>query len=587
VTNVNEAPNDIDLSPRTIAENAGVNARVGAFNTVDPDNGNSFIYTLVTGVGDVDNAAFNINGANLLATNNFDFQTKSSYTVRVRTTDQGGLFTEKPFTVTVTNVNGAPTDIDLTSKTIAENAGSLASVGVLSTTDPDAGDTFTYTFVVGIGDTDNTAFSISGATLRATNSFNFETKPQYTVRIRSTDPSGLFTEKALTISVTDVNETPIDIDLSSSTVAENAETNAIVGTLRTIDQDAGDTFNYALVAGTGSADNAGFSIMGDQLRTNATFDFENRRLYSIRVRSTDSRGLSTEKAFAVHVTDINEAPTDIDLSRNTIEENASANTTVGTLTTTDTDDGSSFVYSLVAGTGDTDNAAFDIIGATLRATERFDFESKSTYTIRIRSSDQGGLFTEKIFTILVENVNEILHQNPANPYDVDNDGSVTPLDVLVVVNLLNSRGPSIPVTQISSSPPFVNVNGDLHADPLDVLTLVNFINARSGSGNGEGESPLGFGNLSMVVRDDTTSDRTAGAMQYLIKPAVTERSRLHVPRLKRSLPTSIMAGTIGLQSIPHCDTQEIETLERIKNLDNYFILLGSEQFGRFLRHIAS
>ena len=57
---------------------------------------------------------------------------------------------------------------------MAENAGANATVGTLSTTDPDAANTFTYTLVTGPGSTGNGSFNISGNTLRATASFDFE-----------------------------------------------------------------------------------------------------------------------------------------------------------------------------------------------------------------------------------------------------------------------------------------------------------------------------------------------------------------------------------------------------------------------------
>ena len=93
------------------------------------------------------------------------------------------------FALTRYNVdfNRNPTDISLSSTSIAENAGINATVGTLSTTDPDAGDTFTYSLVTGTDDTDNDSFNISGNSLRATSSFDFETKSSYTIRIRSTD----------------------------------------------------------------------------------------------------------------------------------------------------------------------------------------------------------------------------------------------------------------------------------------------------------------------------------------------------------------------------------------------------------------
>jgi hypothetical protein len=116
------------------------------------------------------------------------------------------LFVEKSFVINVLQVNNAPTDISISSTTIAENLGANATVGILSTTDSNASDTFTYTLVAGTGDLDNSAFNISGNVLRATNNLDFETKANYTVRIRSTDQGGLFTEESFSISVTDAAE---------------------------------------------------------------------------------------------------------------------------------------------------------------------------------------------------------------------------------------------------------------------------------------------------------------------------------------------------------------------------------------------
>ncbi len=438
VTNVNETPFDLDLTPKTIAENSGANATVGTLSTIDPDVGSTFVYTLVAGNGDTDNAAFSISGLALRATQNFDFETKSSYSIRVRSTDQGGLFTEKPLVIAVTNVQEAPIDIDLSLKSIPENAGPNTIVGSLTTIDSDLNNEFVYTLVSGVGDADNSAFNIAGETLITKNSFDFETKSSYTVRVRSTDQGGLFTEKTFTISVTNVNETPNDLDVSLKSIAENSGANATVGTLTTIDPDAGNTFIYSLVPGAGDADNAAFSVSGSTIIANSSFDFETKSNYTLRIRSTDQGGLFTEKAFTIAVTNVNEMPTDMDVSTKMIAENSGANTTVGNLTTIDPDVGSAFLYALVTGIGDTDNAAFNIVGSTIRATNSFDFERKSSYSVRMRSTDQGGLFTEKVFVITVINVNEM-------PTDLDLSPKTIAENMVAnsVVGTLRSTDPDV------------------------------------------------------------------------------------------------------------------------------------------------
>ncbi|MCM0059334.1 MAG: gliding motility-associated C-terminal domain-containing protein [Algoriphagus sp.] len=125
-----------------------------------------------------------------------------SVTYTVTATNTGGSTT-----ATVTLVfNTAPTNIGLAPAAVAENAASGTTVGTLTATDADTGDTFTYALVSGTGSTDNASFAISGATLSTAAVFDFETKTSYSVRVRVTDAGGLTYEKALTITVTDVNE---------------------------------------------------------------------------------------------------------------------------------------------------------------------------------------------------------------------------------------------------------------------------------------------------------------------------------------------------------------------------------------------
>ena len=50
-------------------------------------------------------------------------------------------------------------------------------VGDLSATDPDAGETFTYSFASGSGDADNSSFNILGSQLRTSAVFNYNVNP--------------------------------------------------------------------------------------------------------------------------------------------------------------------------------------------------------------------------------------------------------------------------------------------------------------------------------------------------------------------------------------------------------------------------
>ena len=474
--NASDAPTDINLSLTSIAESAPANTTVGTLSTIDSDDGDTFTYTLVSGAGSIDNAAFNISSNSLRATSSFNFETKSSCTIRIRSTDQGGLFTEKTFTITVIDINESPTNISLSSNTVAENSEASTPVGTLSTADPDAGDTFTYTLVTGTGDTDNAAFNISGSSLRATSSFNFEAKSSYTVRVRSTDQGGLFIDSVFAITVANVNEAPSDIGLSNAGIAENSGPNATVGAFSTTDVDFGNTFTYALVGGIGGGDNGAFNISDSTLRATNSLNFEAKSSYSVRVRSTDQGGLFTDKVFLISVTDINEIPSNITLSSTSISENAGDNATVGTFSTIDPDAGNTFTYSLVAGAGGGDNGDFNVVGNSLRATNSFDFEVKPSYAIRVRSTDQGGLFTEKTFTITVTNVNEtptdIALSSSVPLIDFMINGSIESPSVLTETQFFNGQTIGSGWTVISGNTAYVIRNSaDLGASPFGTQFL--------------------------------------------------------------------------------------------------------------------
>ncbi|MGN6545179.1 MAG: dockerin type I domain-containing protein, partial [Aureliella sp.] len=64
--------------------------------------------------------------------------------------------------------------------------------------------------------------------------------------------------------------------------------------------------------------------------------------------------------------------------------------------------------------------------------------------------------------------------NAASPLDVNEDGHVTPLDVLLIINMINTSSSSLlgPVRQ----GPFVDCNGDDYVTGLDALLVINYLN---------------------------------------------------------------------------------------------------------------
>ncbi|GAB2881310.1 cadherin domain-containing protein [Nocardioides pacificus] len=402
----NEAPTSLTLSNDTVAENEPANTDVATLLSTDPDAGDTATYTLVTGPGSGGNSAFVIAGSTLRTTATFDHETVSSYPIRVRVTDAGtpGLSREETFTVRVSDVNESPTGLAVAPATLAENRPAGTTVGTVSAADPE-GRPLVYTLVAGSGDTDNARFSLTGDQLVALGSVDFETDPTLSVRVRADDLAGGVLDRALTITIGDVNDAPTSVLLSVDEVDEDAAAGTAIGTLSTTDQDTGDSHTYALAEGAGDDDNARFQVVGDELRTRGGLDAETEPTLRVRISSTDAAGAGVERSFTVTVTDVNEAPTGLSLSSATVPENT-ASYDVGTLGATDADGLAPYTFALVAGAGDDDNASFAITGSTLRATTAFDFEAGATRTVRVRVTDAGGASLEQSVSITVTDAND-------------------------------------------------------------------------------------------------------------------------------------------------------------------------------------
>lgn len=80
--------------------------------------------------------------------------------------------------------------------------------------------------------------------------------------------------------------------------------------------------------------------------------------------------------------------------------------------------------------------------------------------------------------------------NAGSPVDVIANGSVDPLDVLVLINFINAYGTRYLDDDVDEprSPHFLDVDNDGSISPLDVVLVINWINRRNGNGEGEGET---------------------------------------------------------------------------------------------------
>ncbi|GAB3590029.1 hypothetical protein GCM10027345_44460 [Hymenobacter daeguensis] len=193
VTVPNTAPTDISLSNASVAENQPVNTLVGTFSTTDAQGG-TFSYTFAA--GGADNGWFNMQSSGTLTTNgSFDFETKSSYSIKIRSTDAGGLFFEKTFTIAVSDVNETPT---VTSFTPASGPVGTSGIVITGTNFTSAG-TVTVRFN---GTTATTVTVNSNTQLTATVPTGATTG---TISVQNSDGTGSSSSNFTVTTVTDLS----------------------------------------------------------------------------------------------------------------------------------------------------------------------------------------------------------------------------------------------------------------------------------------------------------------------------------------------------------------------------------------------
>ena len=310
---MNQAPTNILLSSTHIAENESADAVVGMLSNTD--TGGTYAYTLVSGDGNDDNGSFNILETSLRLTASADYEMNATYSIRINVNDGTHDF-PKSFTITVTDVNEAPTASD-TTFVVAENSTNGTAVGTMVATDPDeTSPNNVLTYAITGGNTGD-VFAINPATgaITVAGALDYETTTSYSLMVTVTDGGStpLSATETLTITVTDVNEyAPVFAGGTVATVsyAENATT--AVTTVTATDADTGQTITLAL-----SGDDGGlFSITpAGELTFNTAPDFEvptdmgGNNVYEVTITATDNGStpeMTAMQALTITVTDVEE-----------------------------------------------------------------------------------------------------------------------------------------------------------------------------------------------------------------------------------------------------------------------------------------
>ncbi|MEH2499378.1 Ca2+-binding RTX toxin-like protein [Bradyrhizobium sp. AZCC 1678] len=196
-----------------------------------------------------------------------------------------------------------------------------------------------------------------------------------------------------------------DLSLTGATIAENAANGAAIGIVD--DNDPATVLSFALIDDAGGRFVIDAGTGAVTVANGALLDFETATSHDVTVRATDQNGATIDKVLTLDVTDVNEAPTGAALAGGSVAENSASGTVVGTAAGVDPDAGAVLSYALTDDAGgrfaiDTTTGQITVANGAL-----LNFEAAASHDVTVRVTDQGGLTFDKVFTVAVNDINEV------------------------------------------------------------------------------------------------------------------------------------------------------------------------------------
>ncbi|HNX04932.1 MAG TPA: MBG domain-containing protein [Opitutales bacterium] len=146
--------------------------------------------------------------------------------------------------------------------------------------------------------------------------------------------------------------------------------------------------------------------------------------------------MDTSKTVIANYIHNTSAPTLVTLEPLYFMDDVPVGTVIGTLSTKDADEGDSFTYSFVKGTGDYSNARFTIVGDKLVTSSTFEFSSDRALSVRVCSSDSNGHKLESAIAL------NILDASPAVSFETENAFATPPfVNVIFRLSDMNRDSP--------------------------------------------------------------------------------------------------------------------------------------------------
>ena len=371
IVNVQE-PITITGKVDKVNENSEIGTPVGVINGKDADS-TDVSYTINTTDFKIDQLTGVITTNTLL-----DFETKSSYPVKVTITSTDGSKKDTTFTIYVNDVD-EPVHAHDTTITVKENTTGI--IGKVTGEDEDGKPVKFYS-----NDTLHYVVDSITGTIRLVEPFDYETTKNDTLKVIVKDVNGNTDTATVAIEVKNVNEPPVLQPNDSLTVPENCKS-CIVGIITATDPDK-DTLTYTVKE-------PGFSIDSNGvLKLTEPLDFEKNPEVKVTVIVKDPSGAGDTAVYTIKVTDINE-PVHTKDTTCSVKENYTGKV----CKITGTDEDKTPVKFIVT---DTTNYSIDSTGQ-LVIKNPIDYEKKTKDTVKVIVTD--GEFSDTA-TIVINIIDE-------------------------------------------------------------------------------------------------------------------------------------------------------------------------------------
>ncbi len=278
------------------------------------------------------------------------------------------------------------------------------------------------------GGPDSSIFSLSNISGTNSAELYFKTNPDYetpsdsgldnTYNIEITVSDGLESAiQLLTVMVSDINDnTPVISNAQSFIIDENSETGSLIGNLTATDNDTGTTLQNWIITSNVNTDGdtlPGFKIdpqtgtlnVGDQ----DELDYEKDSLFTIQVTVSDGLNTSQSQSVTIYLNDLNDNSPVIEAGQTfQVSEDASVSTEIGSVTASDSDEGSILSgWTIVS--GNTEGIfSVDSLSGTLLVSDNtgLDFETDSIHYPILTVSDGANVSQASEILIQVLNTND-------------------------------------------------------------------------------------------------------------------------------------------------------------------------------------